>query len=205
MEFESDNHSIFTENLGDISLKTSLETEITVELSGVPGRAVERFSFFLMPTDGIITIRTSEIARRLLTRYETTVEVIVPNPIYEWGIESLDLPTLKLTAHNASGDAEWSTKVTAGGYGEKEIENETEFLTHNFLTWRPQISMTYPGLKEQLTFINPTAEAFRALRLRMYFGKELPTDVTIVRSSGIGLHRIGSRCIQRHRRRTDSI
>ncbi len=190
MEFESDNHSIFTENLGDISLKTSLETEITVELSGVPGRAVERFSFFLMPTDGIITIRTSEIARRLLTRYETTVEVIVPNPIYEWGIESLDLPTLKLTAHNASGDAEWSTKVTAGGYGEKEIENETEFLTHNFLTWRPQISMTYPGLKEQLTFINPTAEAFRALRLRMYFGKELPTDVTIVRSSGIGLHRI---------------
>ena len=38
MEFESDNHSIFTENLGDVSLKTSLETEITVELSGVPGR-----------------------------------------------------------------------------------------------------------------------------------------------------------------------
>lgn len=28
------------------------------------------------------------------------------------------------------------------------------------------------------------------MRLRMYFGKELPTDETIVRSSGIGLRRI---------------
>ena len=190
MEFESDNHSIFTENLGDVSLKTSLETEITVELSGVPGRTAESFSFFLAPTDGKITIRTSEIARRLLTRHETTVEVIVPNPIYEWGMESRDLPTLKLTAHNASGDAEWSTRVTAGGYGEKEIGDETEFLTHNFLTWRPQISITYPGLKEQLTFIDPTEGVFRAMRLRMYFGKELPTDETIVRSNGIGLRRI---------------
>ena len=190
MEFESDNHSIFTENLGDVSLKTSLETEITVELSGVPGRTAESFSFFLAPTDGKITIRTSEIARRLLTRHETTVEVIVPNPIYEWGMESRNLPTLKLTAHNASGDAEWSTRVTAGGYGEKEIGDETEFLTHNFLTWRPQISITYPGLKEQLTFIDPTEGVFRAMRLRMYFGKELPTDETIVRSSGIGLRRI---------------
>lgn len=152
MEFESDNHSIFTENLGDVSLKTSLETEITVELSGVPGRTAESFSFFLAPTDGKITIRTSEIARRLLTRHETTVEVIVPNPIYEWGMEVRDLPTLKLTAHNASGDAEWSTRVTAGGYGEKEIGDETEFLTHNFLTWRPQISITYPGLKRAAYF-----------------------------------------------------
>ena len=66
MEFESDNHSIFTENLGDVSLKTSLKTEITVELSGVPGRTAGEFSFFLAPTDGKITIRTSEIARRFL-------------------------------------------------------------------------------------------------------------------------------------------
>ncbi len=189
MEFKSDNHSIFTKNLGDISLETSLETEITVELSGLSGKTPESFSFFLMPTDGKITIRTSEIARQLLTLHETTVEVTVPEQIYDWDLEKCDFPTLKLTAHNASGDAEWSTKVIAGGYGKREIGDETEFLTHNFLTWRPQISMTYPGLKEQLSFVN-LKDRWRGLRLRMYFSKEFPSDELIIRGYGEGFYRI---------------
>ena len=49
----------------------------------------------------------------------------------------------------------WSYSIFAifGGYDKLKISNEYEFIQHNFLTWRPQICYTSPGVKEQLSFV----------------------------------------------------
>ena len=46
------------------------------------------------------------------------------------------------------------------------------------------------GIERAAYFYRSDGRGVRAMRLRMYFGKELPTDETIVRSNGIGLRRI---------------
>lgn len=181
MEFVSPAQSIFAKNLKDISLATSLDTLITVGLSGGPLSREETLSFTLMPVDGVIVIKVSELARRLLSRYDATVDVIVPERPYDYVYVSTGFPTLTISASNSSGQCTWSTPVTVGGYGDNEITDEAAFFRHNFLTFRPQVATTAMGLKEELTLFN-VEQVTRAITARLYFRKELPYEVVLVRA-----------------------
>lgn len=178
MEFVSPAQSIFAKNLKDISLATSLDTLITVGLSGGPLSREETLSFTLTPVDGVIVIKVSELARRLLTRYDATVDVIIPDKVYDYDCVLADFPTLTISASNASGQCTWSTPVTVGGYGNREIADEASFFRKNFLTFRPQVVKTSFGLKEELTLFNVEAVT-RAISARLYFRNDLPYEVIL--------------------------
>ena len=65
-----------------------------------------------------------------------------------------------------------------------KIADEYDFLSHNFLTWRPQIEYVVPGVKQQLSFVYcvedvGSDENSRYLCMKIYFQTTSPISVRL--------------------------
>lgn len=137
--------SIFSCNMADILADTGedVSCRIVIHSDTSPSTA-----FRLYAIDSNIRLCISEIIRNYSKSYTPHI-TDVAKVVYP-----LDRVSIQIR-NEADKLSAWSYSIYAifGGYDKLKISNEYEFIQHNFLTWRPQICYTSPGVKEQLSFV----------------------------------------------------
>ncbi len=137
--------SIFSCNMADIlaDIGEDVSCPIVIHSDTSPSTV-----FRLYAIDSNIRLCISEIIRNYSKSYTPHI-TDVAKVVYP-------LDRVSIQIRNETDEATvWSYSIYAifGGYDKLEISNEYEFIQHNFLTWRPQICYTSPGVKEQLSFV----------------------------------------------------
>lgn len=137
--------SIFSCNMADILADAGEDVSCPIVIhSDTSPYAV----FRLYAIDSNIRLCISDIIRNYSKSYAPHIADIV-KVVYP-------LDRVSIQIRNESDEfTAWSYSIYAifGGYDKLKIANEYEFIQHNFLTWRPQICYTSPGVKEQLSFV----------------------------------------------------
>jgi len=145
MSFTQDKISVFARNMGNLILETGEDS--SVKVSVILGK--DSFVFELIPIGNMVRLRTADIICSLLDIYNPYIEKDTPCDI--------SLPIVYIDVRNETDEyriASWLSPVLNGGYDKYGIRDELELVCRHFLTWRPQIARTAPGIKEQLTFVN---------------------------------------------------
>ncbi|MBO7261515.1 MAG: hypothetical protein J6U95_01125 [Alistipes sp.] len=104
--------------------------------------------FTLNAIDSNICITTSDIVQNFKRDYDPAIARV--------GLVVYPLDKIHIQVRNESGEYTANSYLIPtifGGYDRHRVEDEYDFIQHNFLTWRPQICYTSPGVKEQLSFV----------------------------------------------------
>lgn len=174
MSFEQKIPSLFSRNMGDVRLNTLSEPKVDIRIT----YRSQEFNMTLTSVKQYVTLRASEIAHGLMEDYE---------PYFDSNsFESEALPTLSLYANFDASfmtDAYLHCYLIKGGYNQHRITDEADFLMHHFLTWRPQITNTSHGVKEQLTVVNYYDQnqngIYRAICAKLYFKTRVPSNIVL--------------------------
>lgn len=137
--------SIFSCNMADILADTGEDVSCRIVIHSDTSPSTV---FRLYAIDSNIRLCISEIIRNYSKSYTPHI-TDVAKVVYP-----LDRVSIQIR-NEADKLSAWSYSIYAifGGYDKLKISNEYEFIQHNFLTWRPQICYTSPGVKEQLSFV----------------------------------------------------
>lgn len=136
--------SIFSQNMSDISVAAKNGSKCSVEI--IPRAAQSAVTFSISPWNNKILLRTSDIVNNYAIEYNPRLD-----QNYVIGGITLDRITIKVSIDNVV--SEFIIDYIPGGYNALELKDEYEFLKHNFLTNRPQITYTSLGIKEILSFV----------------------------------------------------
>ena len=171
--------SVFSRNMEDIVVAFDGESSLSI---GVSCANSENIDFTLCAIDKQVSIHASDIVSNYARAYEPHIESIDSHS------ESMDEIQIELKANNVTLERR-SIKALFGGYSALHIQNETDFLQHNFLTWRPQVDNVVRGIKQQLSFVicppniegsnYAPAPTTRKIYAKVYFRSLLPKEVEV--------------------------
>ena len=165
----SDVKSLFSRNMNDFDIAA----ENTVRIVASKNDS-EEMDFCLQPLNGKVVIRASDIAGNYSTPYDPHIE---NTSVFR---QSLDNITIRAINEQGGGVSyEKTTSVIFGGYNNRALADESGHLSHNFLTWRPQVDFVVPNIKQQLTFVIHNADRLvltrtRKISVKVYFRTTLP-------------------------------
>lgn len=152
--------------------------------------------FTLNALNGGISIITSDIVDNFKKYYAPAINDIA---MIEYPLDRISIQVRNETDEYTAES--WSIYAIFGGYDKLKITNEYEFIQHNFLTWRPQICYTSPGVKEQLSFViynegpdesvtYPTTSS-RKIFAKIYFRTHQPSVIGLeVADQDLTLYRV---------------
>lgn len=168
--------SLFSKNMEDISLNLNGEAKTPIV---VHHKDSDTIAFTLFAVDDKVSIHTSDIVNNYATSYEPHIE--------DGGERYSAIDEISIQSRNETDEATvWSHRVPTifGGYDKLKIADEYDFLSHNFLTWRPQIEYVVPGVKQQLSFVYcvedvGSDENSRYLCMKIYFQTTSPISVRL--------------------------
>lgn len=165
--------SIFSRNVSDIivDVDSAISCPITISADGITT------SFILYPSNDKVCIHTSDILENFNTEYD-------PLLYTDFKVHSMTLKPVTISVGEPDNKQEFLANTIFGGYDNLILANEHEFVKHNFLTNRPQVSYTYSGVKERLVFaiynkgpepnVSYPTSSKRNIYIRVYF-KESPS------------------------------
>lgn len=136
--------SIFSQNMSDISVTAKNGTKCSIEI--IPRVSLPAVTFPISPWNDKIILCTSDIVNNYTREYDPRLDID-----YDIGSIKLDKITIKVSVNDVV--SEFIIDYISGGYNGLELKDEYEFLKHNFLTNRPQITYTSLGIKELLSLV----------------------------------------------------
>lgn len=137
--------SIFSYNMADILADTGEDVSCPIVIRSDESPTT---IFRLIAVDGRIRLCISDIVESYRKEYEPHIDNI--------SLVSCPLDRISIQIRNESDEYtaySYSIRTIFGGYDRLRVQDEYDFIGHNFLTWRPQICYTSPGVKEQLSFV----------------------------------------------------
>lgn len=173
--------SIFSRNMTDII--TAVDGDISCIISiGVNSSRTTNFRLYAV--DEGVRLCASDIVDNYRKHYFPHIS---DSDMIQYALDKISIRVQKETGSTILSTYEIYTIF--GGYDNLRISNEYEFIQHNFLTWRPQIAYTSPGVKEQLSFIihneGPDSDASypttssRKIFARVYFRTINPIEIEL--------------------------
>ena len=137
--------SIFSQNMADIIADAGEDVSCPIIINSDESTATV---FRLYAIDGGVRLCTSDIVGNYRKDYQPHINTT--------GIVKSPFDRVSIQVRNEDDEYtawKWDIYAIFGAYDSLKIDNEYEFIQHNFLTWRPQICYTSPGVKEQLSFV----------------------------------------------------
>ena len=137
--------SIFSQNMADIIADAGEDVSCPIVIDSDESTTTV---FRLYVIDGGVRLCTSDIVGNYRKDYQPHINTT--------GIVKSPFDKVSIQVRNEDDEYtawKWDIYAIFGAYDSLKIDNEYEFIQHNFLTWRPQICYTSPGVKEQLSFV----------------------------------------------------